>query len=606
MECHVKGTSATLPMDKGSGPDLLSQREPRLTQLWIRAKQHKVWQWAIAYTAGAFAVLQGVDIVASAFHWPETGVRAATLILFLGFPFAVVLAWYHGHKGQQTLVRSELAVLLGLMVFSAGVVWFLAPSGDIAPSLRAVKSATTEPPSPPERSVAVMPFSNLSGDANDDYLAEGFAEELLNTLVGVRELRVAARTSSFMFKNEPADVQAIGRKLNVRAILEGSVRKAERRLRISVQLVNAETGFHLWSETYDRQLEDVLTLQSEIASSVARTLRVTLLNPNDQNVRDGSTQNPEAFDFYLQGLKLSYSAAQSEMTDALQKFDRAIEIDPQYALAYAGRAELISALVNEWIEDPIEARTLLADAMRSAEAAIRLAPNSGQAYGALTGVLLLTTNEYQKTEETIRKAVELEPGNAALQRRYARIRGSFGRNDALQAANRAVALNPLDPASFRYRGLVQFFSGDLDAARESANDALQLSADPINRLFAAQVEIAAKRPEAALKLLQDDILSPDPGWETELTSAMAYALLGRAADSERLVAKVRAQWGDVLAYQYAETYAQMGKRSEAITWLTRAVAIRDPGLLTIRVDPFLDPIRHAPAFAKLMRESKVP
>ena len=243
---------------------------------WARMRHHKVIEWTLAYVAAGFALLHGVELVSHAFEWPALIARLTIYILFMGAPVAATLAWYHGHHARQRVSGPELSILIVLLLVAGSALWLIsrlsqerAGPATMAVTNRAVNPATRPevPFAPPAHSIAVLPFVNLSGDPSQQYLSDGLTEELLNSLTRINELQVAARTSSFSFQGEHPDVITVAHKLNVASVLEGSVRRSGNTIRVTAQLNNAMTGFHLWSQTYDRNLGDILTLQSDIANA---------------------------------------------------------------------------------------------------------------------------------------------------------------------------------------------------------------------------------------------------------------------------------------------------------------------------------------------------
>jgi TolB-like protein/Flp pilus assembly protein TadD len=454
---------------------------------------------------------------------------------------------------------------------------------------------------PPAHSVAVLSFVNMSGDTKDEYFSDGLSEELLNALARINELQVAARTSSFSFKGTATDIQTIGKKLNVHAVLEGSVRKAGGRVRITAQLIDAVSGYHLWSETYDRELRDIFALQSEIASAVASALKVTLLGSATQKDGEGGTVNPKAFDAYLRGRKATEGKSEADMRSAIKAFDEAIALDPSYALAYARRGEMLAYLGGDWVSDLKERDRLLGEAKSAAERAVMLAPASGRVYSSLA-FIGSSTFDYASVDANIRRALALEPGNAEILGDYAFLASKFGRADAVSVAAKAVALSPLDAGAHRTLGIVQMYLGNYGDARISLKRAQSLSDDRRSRDWLATNELAAGKPADALQYCRVD---PD-AWTTQQCLAIAYFQLNRKAEATAILEKMQKAFGDGIAYQYAEIYAQWGQPDFAIQWLETAHRLKDGGLIDIKVDPFLKPIRSLDRYKEIIRRLNFP
>jgi adenylate cyclase len=309
----------------------------KLAPTLLRLRERKVVQWALAYLAGAWVLLQLTSMLGGMYDLPRTLVRAVPVLLAVGFLAALVLAWYHGEKGRQRVSGPELLMLGALLLIAgAAVAWV---GGGAERPVAAAEPPGAAPTVVDARSLAVLPFADLSEAGDQKWFAEGLAEEILNRLARLGELRVSARNSSFRFEDRAVDVREIGRLLGVASVVEGSVRRDGDRLRIGVQLVRAADGFHLWSQTYDRHLDDVFAIQADIAENIARALDVVLDHERRNRMLATGTREPAAFLYYLRG-RAEYEAAHQlglETNDRLWQandwFARALEIDPDYALA---------------------------------------------------------------------------------------------------------------------------------------------------------------------------------------------------------------------------------------------------------------------------------
>ncbi len=316
------------------------------------------------------------------------------------------------------LVIVAVVVCAALAYLVAGRFWVSRHPGRSAGDT--ASRATAEPGAaaafnPPPHSIAVLPFVNLSGDKEQEYFSDGLTEELLNSLAEINELQVAARTSSFSFKEHP-DIATVAHKLNVGAVLEGSVRRSAHTIRITVQLINAVTGFHQWSKTYDRDLGDVLKLQTEIATAVAEALKVTLLGDTSAKIELGGTRNPAAFDAYLRGAKVFVSRHEIEdLPAAIAAYTEAIRLDPHYALAMASRSIALSYGAAQ-AATPAAAREGFDKAQADARQSVVLAPDLAQAHLAMATVLELGTLDFTLASEAYERALALAPGNAQVLR----------------------------------------------------------------------------------------------------------------------------------------------------------------------------------------------
>jgi TolB-like protein/tetratricopeptide (TPR) repeat protein len=470
------------------------------------------------------------------------------------------------------------------------------------PAVAADASATGGDFKPPLRSIGVLPFVNLSGDKEQEYLSDGLTEELLSALSRINELQVAAQTSSFYFKGKDVNVRTIARELNVGSILEGSIRRSGHTVRITAQLINGVTGFHLWSKTYDRDLGDVLKLQTEIATAVARALKVTLLGDVVARIELGGTRNPAAFDAYLRGAKAVRSRHDGKgLPTAVAAFTEAIRLDPHYALAFAARS---LALATASGQTEIEAVTRGGlDKAQDARRALALAPDLAEAHLALAFVSQ-TKLDFTQASEAYESALALAPGNAlvlALSGRFAALMGHF--DAGLAATHRAVVLDPLGRISHSALGRALYTArryGEAIAAFAGV-----ISLDPgfgstYGERGAAYYALGdLQRARASCETMPDPLAS-------QWCLALTYAKLGQHADAEAMLAKMKASEGDSEAYQYAEIYAQWGDRANAIEWLEAAFRRRGADLAYLKTDPLIDPLRQEPRFQAIERELKFP
>ena len=461
-----------------------------------------------------------------------------------------------------------------------------------------ITSATTF--HPPAHSIAVLPFVNLSGDASQDYFSDGLTEELLNSLAQINELQVAARTSSFSFKEHP-DILSVAHKLNVGAVLEGSVRRSEHTVRITAQLINAVTGFHLWSKTYDRDLGDVLKLQTEIATAVAGALEVTLLGDIAAKVELGGTRNPAAFDAYLRGAN-AYGATRDgkDMPAAIAAYTDAIRLDPHYALAFAARSMALTIYTSNAARDA--AREGFDKAKADARRSLELAPDLAQAHLALA-IVWGYTLEFTQASDEYERALALAPGNAQVLRQSGLFAAFMGRFDvALAAIHRADVLDPVaDPNRF-YLGSALYAARRYEEAVAEYTQVISRAPD-FNETYAERgfAYYALGNLESARASCE----TRPNFWFSQQCLAVIYEKIGRHADAEAELTKLKAN-GDAAAYQYATIYAQRGNNSKALEWLETALRLRDPGLARLKVESLLDPLRKEPRFQALIQKLKFP
>jgi TolB-like protein/tetratricopeptide (TPR) repeat protein len=467
-----------------------------------------------------------------------------------------------------------------------------------AAPVAAAQSAPATAFNPPPHSIAVLPFVNLSGDKEQEYFSDGLTEELLNSLAEINELQVAARTSSFSFKEHP-DIATVAHKLNVGAVLEGSVRRSGHTVRITAQLINAVTGFHLWSHTYDHDLGDVLKLQTEIATAVADALKVTLLGDLGGKIELGGTRNPGAFDAYLRGTKAVNNAKDAQTAHAVTAaYTEAIRLDPHYARAFAGRA-IATCVFGPQYEKLPDIQPALDRGLADARQALALAPELAKARLALATCFERRLDFLRATQEYERAAM-LAPNDAEMLQTYGRFTAWLGQADeGIAMARRAVALDPLNPLSHERLGETLIAARRYDQALAAF---LQFESLDTTHDLQGLVHYLLGKLESARSACE---FRPTY-WGNQVCLAIVYDKLGRHADGEALLGKMKVDFGDVGAYQYAEIYAQWGNTSAALDWLETAFRLHDDGLLGLKTDPLLDPLRKEPRFQALMRKLKFP
>jgi TolB-like protein/Flp pilus assembly protein TadD len=460
---------------------------------------------------------------------------------------------------------------------------------------------------PPPHSIAVLPFVNMSGDASQEYFSDGLTEELLNSLSRINALQVAARTSAFSFKGKNTDIGTIARKLNVGAVLEGSVRRSGHTIRITAQLINAVTGFHLWSETYDRDLGDVLKLQTEIATVVASALKVTLLGDESAKIEVGGTHNPAAFDAYLRASQTYWNTHNAKDAQAaIDSFTEAIRLDPDYALGYADRSLALSNFAMQWAVTHSAVGIPLDKAQADARKSIALAPNLGEGHLALA-VVYADLLEFTPALEEYERALTLAPGNARALRVYGLFAVQMGRKDpGLNSLHRAVELDLLNAKSRSFLGFGLLTLRRYEEAIAAFKEALAVAPHDVEGpVFHAFTGLAYY----LLGDLQNARTSCEETEETdniELCLALTYNKLGRHADAEAMLAKLRASNGDTAPVFYAMIYAQWGNTAQALAWLEKALSLRDTDLGRLKTESLLDPLRQEPRFQAVMRELKFP
>jgi TolB-like protein len=607
--------------------------------MFEQLKQRNVVRVAVLYLVVCWLILDPVHVVFHMLDVPIWADRLVVILMALGFPAALIFAWVYevtpeGLKpsadvpdGQsirkltgRRLDRAIIAVMgVALAYFAIDKFWISrhlaaaepAPtvtSQGSAPAVAAPTTAAAPPASvasfnPPAHSIAVLPFLNMSGDPAQEYFSDGLTEELLNSLTRINELQVAARTSSFSFKGKDADISTVAHKLNVSAVLEGSVRRSGHTVRVTAQLINAVSGFHLWSQTYDRDLGDVLRLQTEIANAVASALKVTLLSDIAAKVELGGTRNPEAFDAYLRGLRTTRTgSAAGDYQAASDDFSKAIRLDPDYALAFAMRSIARTAHTQE-LESGSAMREGFNQALADAQKAIALAPQLGEGHAALAEVFEFGFLDFSRASQEYERAEALAPGSATVLIYSSMFSAYMNRPDAaLAAARRLVTLDPLNLRSHRVLGGVLQVARRDSEAIAAFDESIALQPSAVAYALRGQSYYALGDLENARTSCEGQ---PDL-WEIRLCLALTYDKLGRHADAAAMLAKMQSTLGNASAYQYAQIYAQWGNPARALEWLGTAVSLRDSGLVVLKTDRLLDPLRHEARFQAIESALRFP
>jgi TolB-like protein len=498
------------------------------------------------------------------------------------------------------LVSIALVIALGYLAANRLVLSRRGADGGVAASPQHVPASAF---SPPPHSIAVLPFVNMSGDKEQEYFSDGLTEELLNSLAAINELQVAARTSAFSFKGKDTDIGTIARKLNVGAVLEGSVRRSSHTVRITAQLIDAVTGFHLWSKTYDRDLGDVLKLETEIASAVADALKVTLLADTATKIELGGTRNSAAFDAYLHATKAADAGGGKNNLIAAAAYTEAIHLDPNYALAFAGRSFVRSVYASQNAARS-EVREYFDQALADAHQAIVLAPELADGHLALGFYLANGALDLKQALDEFERARALAHGGATI----LRVSGVFavmaGRTEAgLADLRRAATLDPLNALTHHLLGFGLYLAHRYQEARAPNAEAIRLDPDLLRAYeFSGLTDYQLGNFTGALATCE----ARPNYWGTQWCLALTYQKLGRHAEAQAAVAKIEAMQGDTTAYQYSTIYAQWGDTPKALEWLDTAMRLRDPGLSLLKCDPLMDPLRNELRFQAIERELKFP
>ena len=568
-------------------------------------KRRNVYKVAVAYAVIGWLVMQVAATVVPALHLPDAITTGVVVLTLLGFPIALVLAWAfeltsEGIKRTEDVDRSArdastnrvwvyvavIGALLSVGLFFVGRY----TAGHGTPRQREVATA-------PQKSIAVLPLLNESGDPKDEYFSDGLSEELIAALAQIRELKVIGRSSSFRFKERKEETKTIGEKLGVATLLEGTVRKQGDRVRIVAELINAADGIELWTRTFDRELKDIFAVQQEIAAAVASSLKATLLG-SDRS-QPSNPKSSEAHNAYLQGRYYFQRRSLEDYRKAIGYFDQAIELDPEYALAYAERSE-VWTLIGDGTG---EGKTLWPKARADAEKAVSIAPALAEAHAALGWVRFFTQWKFDEGLRELKRAKELSPANPTANDLLARVIVYLGRLDEAEKQGRqAVESDPLAFAAQNNLARILWYEGKLDEADAVARKAAELHPTASSsRRWQVLVAIRRGDNETALREAQ---FEPDESYRRFELALAQYARGDQKAADAALADLIGNNRG--LDYQVAQVYAVRGEKEKAFEWLQIALDNHDTGMLALLVEPLLKSLRADPRYKTLVAKMNSP
>jgi TolB-like protein len=582
-----------------------------MNRFFAELKRRHVYRVSIAYAVVAWLLVQIATQVFPFFEIPNWVVRLVVLAVVLAFPVALIIAWAFeitpaGIKRAANMAPNEYvphwstrrfaALIISIAILAAGV-----------PLFQLSRSKPTWLPwanvasTPSQKSIAVLPLLNESGDPGDEYFSDGLSEELIAALAQIKGLKVIGRSSSFRFKDKKTDIKTIGEQLGVSTLLEGTVRKHGDQVRIVAGLINAADGSELWSRTFDRELKDIFAVQAEIAEAVATSLELTVLGTQDKPAKNAATKSVEAHNAYLQG---HFYFERGNLEDYLKSvgfFDQATRLDPDYALAYAERSEAwawIGDLSNEKQKEAWVA------AGRDAEKAIEVDPALAEAHAALGWVRFFIEWRFPEGLAELTRAQQLSPWNPTANDLMARVVVYLGQfQEAEKLGRQAVELDPLAYQARSSLARILFYEGKLDEAGASARKAAELQpAAAGNHRWQVFVAIQRGDGEAALR---EAHLEPNEGYR-RFEFALAHYTRGDHPAADAALAELVAKDRNFLAYQIAEVYAWRGEADKAFEWLQVSFDNHDTGTLSLLINPFMRGLRYDERYKDLLAKIGLP
>src|SRR5712672_943092 len=458
-------------------------------------------------------------------------------------------------------------------------------------------------PLPRKIMLAVLPFENLTGDPNKEYLADGLTEETISQLgrLNPEQLGVIARTSVMGYKHKDVRVDQIGRDLSVQYVLETSLRESGDHLRLTAQLIQVKDQTHLWSKDYDYAAKDTLNVEDEVAKAVAREIRVRLTSQQQGDLARSRPVNPEAFDAYLQGYHHWQLEADKDTDLAAKYFERATQIDPSYALAWVWLSRARNWQANEGLIPMEEGRRISREAI---ERALALNPNLAAAHAQMGRIKQQVDYDWAGADASFQRAVALEPANAENMGFAAWSAAIFGRFDeALELNRRAANLDPQNADSWGRLASAEFFMGQLDQSAADGKKALELNPDASSDSYTLSlIDLLQGRPQDALRDIERVQYAPTRA----SLHALTYYALGRKKESDAALSELIAKYHASNAFEIAEIYAFRNQTDEAFEWLDRAYSQRDPSLMSTKMDPLLKSLHNDPRFAALLKKLNLP
>src|SRR6266498_795177 len=564
-------------------------------------KRRNVYKVAVAYVVAGWALSQGIAQVFPVFDIPNWIIRLIVLLTILGLPIALVLAWTF-EITPQGIKRTEIADAMPAAARKKKHTWIYVVINSAANATPRQSEAAT---AAPNKSIAVLPFDNLSRDPDNAYFCEGVQDEILTRLAKVSDLKVVSRTSTQHFKSSPDNLPQIAKQLGVAHILEGSVQKSSDRVRVNVQLINALTDAHLWADTYDRKLTDIFAVESEIAKTIAETLQARLTGSEKSLITKTPTVNPEAYELYLKGRFFWNKRTGADLLKSIDYFKQAVEKDQKYALAYAGLADAYVLLPPYGAASPSES---FPQAEAAARKALELDDTLAEAHTSLGQFLLFYDLDFAGSTREFERALALDPNYATAHHWYGGggpllALGQFDR--AIKEGKRAVELDPLSLINNADLGWLYFNARRYNEAEAQARKTLEMDSHfYLAHYYLGEVlQLKGQLTEAIAEYKKAAELNDDPFVLALL--AQAYAKLGQRDEALKMLGQLQelATRRYVTSYSFALVHIALGEKDKAIDWLERAYRDRaGPDIALIKVDPFLDPLRGHARFEALVQK----
>ena len=594
-------------------------------------KRRNVFRVTAAYLALSWVITQVTGAVVPALHLPDSIPSIVVWLGAIGFPFVILFSWVYeltpeGLKRESDVDRAASIthvtskrldyIIISLLVLAIGLFAFdrFLPVGagpardhpvqDSASDNRAQGALLQKEAGPAiaadDKSIAVLPFVNMSSDQEQEYFSDGMSEELLNLLSQVPDLKVIARTSSFAFKGKDIKVEQIAKELNVAHVLEGSVRKSGNKVRITAQLIRTADSTHLWSETYDRPLDDIFAVQDEIANAIVQALQIRLAG-GELSRRKGGTQNLEAYQLYLRGVSALNQNTRSSLDAAGDYLEQATKLDPSYGMAWVGLARyVILKTENGWMD----AREGFERARQLAQHALKLSPELAEAHARLQSVYQTFDWDWAAAESEGQRALAIDPTNQIALLQAGNLSAALGRwDDAERQLSAALVRDPLNTYAIFNLGSTYYVAGRFEESESMYRKLLDLAPDFYwTRSYFGKTLLAQGKVEAALAMVQEDVDEGSRLWVLPIVLQAA----GHQGEADEALKALIAQLADTCAFWVAQNYAYRGDHDRALQWLDRAYQQKDAALIEIVGEPLFKNMADDPRFKAFLRKMNLP
>ena len=583
----------------------------KIDNFFAELKRRNVYKVAVAYLVVSWLLIQAASIFLPAFDAPPWVMKVFIIVIIFGFPVALIFSWAFEITPEGIKLESEIeptksiarrtgrkivAVTIALAVVAAGLFVYQLLRSNNAVAPRQSEAATV-----PNKSIAVLPFDNLSRDPDNAYFCEGVQDEILTRLAKVADLKVISRTSTQHFKSAPDNLPQIAKQLGVANILEGSVQKASDQVRVNVQLINALTDAHLWADTYDRKLTDIFAVESDIAKTIAETLQARLTGSEKSSIAKTPTVNPEAYELYLKGKFFAEKRTGADLRKSIEYYDQAIAKDPGYPLAYVGLADSHLLLTAY---GAISTKEAASPARAALKKALALDDSLAQAH-ASSGLLATLELDLNRAITELERAIQLNPNYATAHHWIALPLMAIGQSDrAIVEGKRAIELDPLSLICNADLAWVYFNARRYDETEAQARKTLEM--DP--RFYVAHyylgeaLQFKGKLTDATAEYQKSFESNNDPFSLAML--GQAYARQGKTDEARKVLARLREQAKSqyVSPYAFAVVLTALGDKAHAIDELEHGYDDTGFYISLIKVDPLFDDLRGDPRFDALVQK----